>query len=351
MARSGFCGRGSPSTARASPAESLPSITSWIAPIPSMRYTSRTSSERASSDEALRENDLREQAGLSLRSLTEDPLATTCPITNSISQPSTKIRGASPEISQPSAGRLPVTLMGCAQDAPCSSRSSTAPHCAASSCITSRSPRSRRSSPLICREEPPADAPVGLGASNVPRRRSKSSPLPLRRGGSHEEEESTDPAQAYEADQRPPRLDLTASPVESLHSSPATPERSSYRKSTSFRGISSESSIKAASEESFSLEQRGQLRDVAASERASTEKTSPALAAVISVHSTKEFFFWRAPEGHLAYKLPVTSYGETSFSRLLAPDDVAEGGIAANNEVVAASVLPTNLPQLPTTVT
>ena len=44
----------------------------------------------------------------------------------------------------------------------------------------------------------------------------------------------------------------------------------------------------------------------------------------------------------------MTSYGETSFSRLLAPDDVAEGGIAANNEVVAASVLPTNLPAVVT---
>ena len=342
MTRSGFCERGPPSTARASPAESLPSTTSWFSPIPSMRFTSRTSSDRASSGEALCENALREQSGLSLRSLSEEPFPT-CPITNPISQPSTKIRGASPEISQPSAGCLPVTLMRCARDAPCSPRSSTAPHCAASSCITSRSPRSQRSSSLICREEPPADAPVGLGESNGPRRRSKSSPLPLRGGGSHEEDESTDPAQACEADQRPPRL-LTASPAESLHSSPATPERSSYRKSTSFRGISSESSIKAASEETFSLEQRGQLRDVAASERASAEKTSPALAAVISVHSTKEFFFWRAPEGHLTYKLPVTSYGETSFSRLLAPDDVAEGGIAANNEVVAASVLPTNLP-------
>ena len=310
--RSGFCARRSPSAARASAAESLPSTTSWSAPwsapwsprpppliprlssIPSMGSGSGTSS-----DDALRENALREETGLSLLEI-------------SLSEEPSSVRPPSP------------------------------------------SPRSRRSSPLIHLAEHPADAPGGLDASNVLRRRSKSSPLPLRRGAAHEEEESMDPAEAYEANpwanQRPPippdlstapsessLLGLSTAPSESsLHSSPScSPLR---RNSTSFRGMSSESSFKAASEESFSLEPRGQLRDAAASERASAEKTSPALAAVISVHSTKEFFFSRAPEGHLTYKLPVTSYGETSFSKLLAPDDVADSGIAAGNEVDAASV-------------
>lgn len=204
----------------------------------------------------------------------------------------------------------------------------------------------RASSPKIHRAELPTDTLDGLGASNVPWRRSKSSPLPLRRGAANEEEESTD---RVEADQRPSRLDLTAAPPESsLHSSSVRPERSS----SSLRGMFPESSFKAASEESFSLEQGGQLRDVTASERAPVEKTSPALAAVISVHSTKDFFFWRAPEGHLTYKLPVTSYGETSFSKLLAPDDVSESGIAAGNEVClrpACCLLLTG--SLPTVVT
>ena len=192
-------------------------------------------------------------------------------------------------------------------------------------------------------DEPPSDTAGDLDASEVTlSRRSNSSPLPLPRGEAHEGEEPADPAAANE---RPPMLDLTAAPSESsLHtsmsSSPVTPESSNSRQSTSFRGMSSESSSKAASEqESLSLEPRGHVRDVAASEgRGSAEKTSPALAAVISVHSTKEFFFFRALEGHLTYKLPITSYGETSFFKLLAPDDVAESGIAASNEVDAASV-------------
>ena len=230
----------------------------------------------------------------------------TCPFRESISRTSSHeaLYGLSRLILQPAPGHPPATLMGCAQDA------------------------------LSSSDEPPSDTAGDLDASEV--RRSNSSPLPLSRGEAHEGEEPADPAAANE---RPPMLDLTAAPsASSLHSSlpssPVTPEIRSSRRSTSFRGMSSESSSKAALEqESLSLEPRGDIRNVAASERASAEKTSPALAAVISVHSTKEFFFCRAPEGHLTYKLPMTSYGETSFFKLLAPDDVAESGIAASNEV------------------
>ena len=66
------------------------------------------------------------------------------------------------------------------------------------------------------------------------------------------------------------------------------------------------------------------------------EKTSPALAAVITVHSTtQERFLANQPEGLHAHKLPVTSFGETSFFKQLAADDVNERG---GDEVDAAKV-------------
>ena len=74
-------------------------------------------------------------------------------------------------------------------------------------------------------------------------------------------------------------------------------------------------------------------RDKNAAERPA--KTSPALAAVITVHSaTKERFLAHQPEGLHAHKLPVTSFGETSFFKQLAADDNERGG----DEVDAAKV-------------
>ena len=56
---------------------------------------------------------------------------------------------------------------------------------------------------------------------------------------------------------------------------------------------------------------------------------------MITVHSTtKERFLARAPEGFHAHKLPVTSFGETSFFKQLVADDNERGA----DEVDAAKV-------------
>jgi hypothetical protein len=65
-----------------------------------------------------------------------------------------------------------------------------------------------------------------------------------------------------------------------------------------------------------------------------TEKTSPALAAVITVHATTKERFLAHTTGIHDHKLPVTSFGETSFFKQLAPDDNERGA----DEVDAAKV-------------
>ena len=64
------------------------------------------------------------------------------------------------------------------------------------------------------------------------------------------------------------------------------------------------------------------------------EKTSPALAAVITVHATTKERFLAHTAGTHDHKLPVTSFGETSFFKQLAPDDNERGA----DEVDAAKV-------------